>query len=216
MTRFDDDVTSILKQIHSSHENKAETHPRIIYAVGLDRFGVKEVEQKPRPAGPSKRQRKCKELREEIKKLEKAYKNAPEEEKEAINQLQQEKLKKLRLKKRTESIKQKRKKLSRNCSEFLSQPFDFARKVIAPKPRGDMRSSKAEVENHLHKAHSDQQKNEKRDITEDLHEFKEPLVELNKSPLQLGDFSKRLRKTRSKSAQVQMVYHILFTNNVQE
>ena len=35
-TRFDDDVTSILKQIHSSHENKAETNPRIIYAVGLD------------------------------------------------------------------------------------------------------------------------------------------------------------------------------------
>ena len=199
-TRFDDDVTSLLKQIHSSHENKAETHPRIIYAVALDRFGVKEANQKPKPAGPSKRQRKCKELRDEIKKLEKAYKNAPEEEKEAIKQLQQEKLKKLRLKKRTESIKQKRKKLSRNCSEFLSQPFDFARKVIAPKPRGEMKSSKAEVENHLHKAHSDQQKNEKRDITDDLHEFKEPLVELNKSPLQLGDFSKRLRKTRSKSA----------------
>ena len=199
-TRFDDDVTSILKQIHSSHENKAETNPRIIYAVGLDRFGVEEVKQKPPPAGPSKRQRKCKELREEIKKLEKAYKNAPEEEKEAINQLQQEKLKKLRLKKRTESIKQKRKKLSRNCAEFLSQPFDFARKVIAPKPKGDMRSSKAEVENHLHKAHSDQQKNEKREITDGLHEFKKPLVELNKSPLQLGDFSKRLRKTRSKSA----------------
>ena len=90
--------------------------------------------------------------------------------------------------------------MSRNCSEFLSQPFDFARKVIAPKPRGEMKSSKTEVENHLHKAHSDQQKNEKRDITDDLHEFKEPLVELNKSPLQLGDFSKRLRKTRSKSA----------------
>ena len=199
-TRFDDDVTSLLKQIHSSHENKAETHPRIIYAVALDRFGVKEVNQKPKPAGPSKRQRKCKELREEIKKLEKAYRNAPEEEKGAIKQLQQEKLKKLRLKKRTESIKQKRKKLSRNCTEFLSQPFDFARKVIAPKPRGDMRSSKAEVENHLHKAHSDQQKNEKRDVTDGLHEFKEPVVELNKSPLQLGDFSKRLRKTRSKSA----------------
>ena len=199
-TKFDDDVTSILKQIHSSHENKAESHPRIIYAVGLDRFGGKEVKQKPPPAGPSKRQRKCKELRVEIKKLEKAYKNAPEEEKEAIKQLQQEKLKKLRLKKRTESIKQKRKKLSRNCAEFLSQPFDFARKVIAPKPKGDMRSSKAEVENHLHKAHSDQQKYERREITDGLHEFKEPLVELDRGPLRLGNFSKRLRKTRSKSA----------------
>ena len=44
-TKFDDDVTSILKQIHSSHENKAESHPSIIYAVDLDRFEEKsEVE----------------------------------------------------------------------------------------------------------------------------------------------------------------------------
>ena len=199
-SKFDEDVTNILKHIHSSHESKAEAHPRIIYAVGMERFGVKAVKQKPQPAGPSKRQRKCKELREEIKILKETYKNAPEEEKEAINQLQQEKLKKLRLKKRAESLKQNRKKQSRNCTEFLSQPFDFARKVIAPKPRGDMRSSKAEVENHLHNAHSDQRKNEDRDITDDLYEYEEPLVGFNNIPPSLGQFSKRLRKTRSKSA----------------
>ena len=85
------------------------------------------------------------------------------------------------------SSKRKSRK-SRNYAEFLSQTFDFASKVIAPKPKGDMRSTKAEAENHLHKAHSDQQKNEKKEITDGLHEFKEPLVELNKSPLQLGGF----------------------------
>ena len=67
---------------------------RLIYNIGKARFGVKEVKQKSHPAGPSKRQKKCK-------------------------------LKKLKLKKRAESIKQNRKKLSRNCTEFLSQPFDF-------------------------------------------------------------------------------------------
>ena len=85
-------------------------------------------------------------MREEINKLKEAYTNAPEEEKEGIDQLQKEKLKKLRLKKRAESIKQKRKKRSRNCTEFLSQPFDFARNIVAPKPKGEMKSSKAEVE----------------------------------------------------------------------
>ncbi|MCP4273336.1 MAG: hypothetical protein GY781_15495 [Gammaproteobacteria bacterium] len=197
--KFDEDVTNILKNIHSSHENKAETHPSIIYAVGKDRFGVKEGKQKSQPAGPSKRQKKCIKLREEIKKLKVTYKNAPEEEKEAINQLQQEKLKKLRLKKRAESIKQNRKKLSRNCSEFLSQPFDFSRKIIAPKPRGEMKSSKAEVENQLHKAHSDQSKDKEREISDDLHEYEEPSVEFNNSPPSRVEFNKRLRKTRSKS-----------------
>ena len=161
---------------------------------------MKEVKQKSQPAGPSKRQKKCIKLREEIKKLKEAFKNAPEEEKEAINQLQQEKLKKLRLKKRAESIKQNRKKLSRNCTEFLSQPFDFSRKIIAPKPIGEMKSSKTEVENQLHNAHSDQRKNEEMEITEDLHEYKEPLVEFNNSPPSWGEFNNRLRKTRSKSA----------------
>merc|ERR1712055_699461 len=161
--KFDEDVTNILKLVHSSHENKAETHPGIIFRVGSDRFGVKEAKQKTQSSGPSKRQKKCKKLREEIKKLKKTYKNAPDGEKEAINQLQEEKLKKLRLTKRTESIKQNSKKYSKNCSEFLGQPYDFARKVIAPKPRGVMKSSKADVEKQLHDAHSDQSKNEERE-----------------------------------------------------
>merc|ERR1712142_1268603 len=127
-------------------------------------------------------------LREEIKKLKKNYKNAPDEEKEAINQLQDERLKNLRLTKRTESIKQNRKKYSKNCSEFLSQPYDFARKVIAPKPRGMMKSSKAEVEKQLHDAHSDQSKNEEREDPKNLHEYKEPFVEFNDSPPSWGEF----------------------------
>ena len=199
-SKFDEFVTDILKYVDSSYENKAIVHPGLIYNIANARFGVKEVKQKSQPAGPSKRQKKCIKLREEIKKLKEAFKNAPEEEKEAINQLQQEKLKKLRLKKRAESIKQNRKKLSRNCTEFLSQPFDFSRKIIAPKPIGEMKSSKTEVENQLHNAHSDQRKNEEMEITEDLHEYKEPLVEFNNSPPSWGEFNNRLRKTRSKSA----------------
>ena len=74
----------ILKSINASYKSKAETYPRIIYAIAKERFGEKEIKHKAQPAGPSKRQKKCKELREEIKKLKEAYKNALEEEKEAI------------------------------------------------------------------------------------------------------------------------------------
>ena len=197
---FDEDVTNILKLVHSSHEKKAEAHPEIIFAIGSDRFGVNEAKQKPQSSGPSKRQKKCKKVREEIKQLKETYKNAPNEEKEAINQLQQEKLRNLRLMKRAESLKQKRKKYSKNCSEFLSQPYDFARKIIAPKPSGVMKSSKAEVEKQLHDAHGDQNKEQERNIPENLHEYKEPFFEFNDSPPSWGEFNKHLRKTRSKSA----------------
>ena len=106
----------------------------------------------------------------------------------------------MRLMKRTESIKQNRKKYSKNFSEFLSQPYDFARKIIAPKPRGVMKSSKADVEKQLHEAHGDQSKEEERKIPENLQEHKEPLVEFNDSLPSWGEFNKHLRKTRSKSA----------------
>ena len=52
--RFDEHVTNILKLVHSSHENKAEVHPGIIFTVGSDRFGVKEAKQKTQSTGPSK------------------------------------------------------------------------------------------------------------------------------------------------------------------
>merc|ERR1739842_171177 len=58
--KFDEDVTNILKFVHSSHENKAEAHPEIIFRVGKDRFGAKEAKQKTQSSGPSKRQKKCK------------------------------------------------------------------------------------------------------------------------------------------------------------
>merc|ERR1712055_656314 len=78
--KFDEDVTNILKFVHSSHENKAEAHPEIIFRVGKDRFGAKEAKQKTQSSGPSKRQKKCKTVREEIKRLKDTYKNAPEKE----------------------------------------------------------------------------------------------------------------------------------------
>ena len=198
--RLDEDLSSCLKILISSPENKAETHPFLIYNICRERFGVKETKEKSKYSGPSNRQRQCKELRGEIKKLKETYKNAPEGQKEAINQLQQEKIKKLRLKKRAESMKKNRKKFSRNCSEFLSQPFDFARNVIAPKPKGEMKSTKEEVEQQLHKAHSDVKKDQELEVPDDLIQYDEPEIEFNNEVPTWAEFNKRLRKTRSKSA----------------
>ena len=77
---------------------------------------------------------------------ENAYKEAPQEEKDGIQELQGEKLKKLRTAKRAESLRQSRKKFSNNCKSFLSQPYQFARNILSPKPTGDLESSKEEVE----------------------------------------------------------------------
>ena len=92
-------------------------------------------------------------LREEIKKLKQTYLEAPEEEKECINELQMDTLKKLRLAKRAESLKNARKKFSSNCKDFLGQPYQFARNLLSPRPTGELESTKDEVEQHLRDAH---------------------------------------------------------------
>ena len=199
--KLDEDLTSILRTWHSSPEEKAESHPRLIYAFSRERFGEKKKEGKaPQTGGPSRRQQKSKRLRQEINKLKKAYEEAPAEEKDAINQLQQEKLKALRLTKRAETMRKNRRKFSRNCNEFLGQPFQFARKIIAPKPRGELKSNKQEVQEHLHKAHSDPKREEERNIQDDLWIYHEPQTEYNCELPTWSEFSRRLRKTRSKSA----------------
>ena len=197
---LDDDLTSYLKILISSPEKKAETHPFLIYNICRERFGIKETKKRSERSGPSKRQRQCKELRKEINILKETYKNSPEEEKEAVNQLQQEKIRELRLKKRAESLKNNRKKFSKNCREFLSQPFGFAREVIAPKPKGEMKSTKVEVEQQLQRSHSDEEKSKAREAPEDLIQYEEPEVEFDNKMPSWSEFNKRLRKTRSKSA----------------
>ena len=112
--KLDEDMSRRLKTIIAHPREKAETHPKIILAMCKERFGEEEENRRTtRNRGPSRRQRKCSELRKEIKKLKKAYTEAPEEEKQAIKELTNEKLRKLRLQKRAERIRKNRKEFSK-------------------------------------------------------------------------------------------------------
>ena len=75
-----------------------------------------------------------------------AWKEAPEEEKGGIKQLQEEQIRKLRLLKRAESTRARRKKYKENTESFYKQPYNFVRKVLDPEVKGDLKSSKEEAE----------------------------------------------------------------------
>ena len=75
--RFDKDVSTLLKIIYSPPEKKTITHPSIIYQMSKERFGLKERKKKqPQNKGPSRRQKLCKQLRDDINKLKEAYRQA--------------------------------------------------------------------------------------------------------------------------------------------
>ena len=196
---LDEDVSKRLKIIMSSPEELAKTHPRIIFNMVTERFGLKEREATT-TTGPSRRQKHITNLRAEIKLLDKAVKSAPEEEKEGIKELQKEKLRSLRLKKRAESIRKNKRKFRKNCSEFLSQPYNFSRNLLNPKPKGVLKSTKEEVEEYLHNVHSDPDREKTLDMSEEMWEHKEPEIDFNNKPPSYSEFLKKLRKTRAKSA----------------
>ena len=198
--RLDEDLTAVLKAQSSSPESKATMHPVIIYSLCKERFGVKERKAEGKSSGSSKRQTKCSKLRKEINKLKETFNSAAEDEKEAIKELQDEKLRKLRLAKRADTLRKGRKLFTRNCNAFLSHPYDFARNVIAPKPKGNLKSSKEEVENHLRKAHEKDKEEQLLEKPEDMYEYREPEVEFDDEPPSWNEFNNLLRKTRNKSA----------------
>ena len=99
-----------------SPESLAESHPNIIYNMCVERFGIQEKKTAV-AKGPSRRQKQVSQLRAEIKKLNKTIQSAPEEEKEAIKELQRDKLRNLRLKKRAESLRKNRRKFRKNWTQ---------------------------------------------------------------------------------------------------
>ena len=200
--RLDADLTEILRVQSSTPENKSVVHPVLIYTLCLERFGEKKGKGKAKNSGPSKRQAKCKRLREEINTLKETYFKAKEEEKDAVRQLQDDKIRELRLAKRAEAVRKRRRKFAKNCNGFLSHPFDFARNVIAPKPRGTLESSKEEVEQHLKAAHARKEGPEEKQMPEDTETEKQeqPEFEYDDTPPTWHQFNRILRKTRNKSS----------------
>ena len=195
-------VAEMLRAQNLTPENKAVIYPLLIYTLGKEQFGTMEKKKREERQTncPSRRQRKCKRLREDINKLKEAYWDAKEDEKEAIGQLQKEKLRQLRLTKRAESIRKNRQKFVKNCNKFLSQPFDFTREVISPRPKGGIKSSKEETEEHLRKAHENTGSKEDMDDPEDLHQYEEPGIDFDDSLPSWKEFNDQLKKTRNKSA----------------
>merc|ERR1712010_378826 len=58
--RLDHDISELLKTLYSSPEKKAISHPKIIYAMSKERFGVKQKKEQAAKStnGPSRRQKK--------------------------------------------------------------------------------------------------------------------------------------------------------------
>ena len=80
----------------------------------------------------------------------------------------------------------------------MNQPFAFAREVLNPKPKGELKSSQQAVEKHLKDAHGSQEQTKEK--PDKLLEHPTPEINFNDSPPTYKEFQDKLRRTRSGSA----------------
>ena len=97
-------------------------------------------------------------------------------------------------------MRKSRSKLKKNCQEFLGKPFKYGKKVLDAGVKGELKSSKEEVEAYLKAAHEDPKREEDLPVPDDLHIYPEAKTDFNMKEPTWREFSKLLRKTRNSSA----------------
>ena len=71
--------------------------------------------------------------------------------------------------------------------------------MINPKPKGDLKSTKKEVETYLEKVHSSQRQKREPSETVEMLEYPQPESPFRSSPPSYKEFCSKLRKTQTKS-----------------
>ena len=129
-----------------SEDRKIEAMTTIIYNVGMDRFGIEEG-KKPRIDGEkNRREREIAKMRRDLSQLSKQYKKATEVEKTALSDLRDNIREQLKVARRAERSRRRRKERDRAKSRFTSDPFQFTSRLLGSKGSGMLKASKEEVQ----------------------------------------------------------------------
>ena len=129
-----------------SEDRKIKAMTTIIYNVGMDRFGIEEG-KKPRIDGEkNRREREIAKMRRDLSQLSKQYKKATEVEKTALSDLRDNIREQLKVARRAERSRRRKKERDRAKSRLTSDPFQFTSRLLGSKGSGMLKASKEEVQ----------------------------------------------------------------------
>ncbi|KAK0141132.1 hypothetical protein N1851_021873 [Merluccius polli] len=162
---------------------KLERMGNLIYAYGVEQFGVVEGKQST-PSIPSKsrRQTEIDRLVKERRQLKKHWRKATEEEKESINLLQGEIQSRLATLRRAENLLRKCRRKEQTRSRFYKDPFKFVKSIFTKEKSGSLSVSKADLGEHLRKSCTDDRSHEELTLPPDMPPVNPPEHQLDISP----------------------------------
>ena len=200
--KLDETLGPMLQNLGGTAQQRVENFPDIIYHFSLERFGgvVPRRKKGQSSRGTSRRQGKCIQLRAELKNLKKAHFEAADDEKSAVEELQIQTRRELKMLRKAEAVRKNRKKTKEMREKFTKEPFKVAKEIMSDPVKGELKSTKEEVERFLKEAHSDARRDEEMEECEGLYEFPEPKVPFSMKEPTLGEIREIIKKARAASA----------------
>lgn len=203
---FDDDVNSTLESVLAGGvDRKVEAMTTIIYSMGHERFGAKELKARETPSGRgNRRETEISQIRGELKGLKRAYIEAREsgsvQEMYALEELRETLRERLKSLRRAENNRRRRKERMRKRAQFTAGPFQFIKKLLGDKRSGRLECPREEVEQHLRQTHSDSRRDEELGDCPQLLQPEEPTTAYDESEPKWKEVEDIIKKARAASA----------------
>ena len=198
---FDIDICEIIQSATKGDvKRRLNFMTTITTSLASERFGCVELRQPRRPYTANRRVNKMKDLRKEIRSLKKLYRRASIEERQPLEELRGILRGELKTLRRAEWHRRRRKERSRKRTNFLSNPFGFARTLLGEKQNGNLEASEEQINSYLRDTMSDPAKEQDMGINNRLIHQKPPVVQYDTRLPTWKEMQEVARATRSTSA----------------
>ncbi|XP_063436214.1 uncharacterized protein LOC134717649 [Mytilus trossulus] len=199
---LNDDLGVILEtSLQGCVERRIETLTTLVYNIGKERFGVEERKERSNiKQTPNRREQKIKQLRKELKDLNRRYKKSNEIEKLGIACITDNVREELRRTRRAEQLKNSNKKKAKNRANFIKNPYNYTKTLLGGERTGHLHCSKEEVEKYLHETHSDKERETHLGYCSRVEEEKQPTIEFETKEPTWKEVCEVVKKARTGSA----------------
>ncbi|XP_052245600.1 uncharacterized protein LOC127854577 [Dreissena polymorpha] len=200
-TDFDHELDLILEAtLQGAVERKLVAMTSLIYTVGKERYGVYVPKHSKPSSQPNRRERQIQAIRQELKKLRKAYRNAKDEEKLGLQELRDLQRKQLRELRKAETARKNRRKRAQQRTSFIANPYKFSKKLLDKEKSGILNSSMEEIQTHLRDTHSDTRRDDPLGPCAHIMPEPAPTIALDSKEPTLAEVKDVVKKARAGSA----------------
>ncbi|XP_052257664.1 uncharacterized protein LOC127862512 [Dreissena polymorpha] len=172
----------------------------LIYTVGKERYGVYVPKHSKPSSQPNRRERQIQAIRQELKKLRKAYRNAKDEEKLGLQELRDLQRKQLRELRKAETARKNRRKRAQQRTAFIANPYKFSKKLLDKEKSGILNSSMEEIQTHLRDTQSDTRRDDPLGPCAHIMPEPAPTIALDSKEPTLAEVKDVVKKARAVSA----------------